>query len=141
VQNVFLAMINEGFLSLYIRPVLAGDESDEEDETDFRPELYSYSVQNVKTRVSDKELQAAAKQRTSQSAFKMIILRDKPNSAMEREDNTQAIKEEMSGIEQQIVDFLEDLAKIYAKGEGDRTALRVRLIESLEVEISQDIEP
>lgn len=140
-QNVFLAMINEGFLSLYIRPVLAGDESDEEDETDFRPELYSYSVQNVKTRVSDKELQAAAKQRTSQSAFKMIILRDKPNSAMEREDNTQAIKEEMSGIEQQIVDFLEDLAKIYAKGEGDRTALRVRLIESLEVEISQDIEP
>lgn len=134
-------MINEGFLSLYIRPVLAGDESDEEDETDFRPELYSYSVQNVKTRVSDKELQAAAKQRTSQSAFKMIILRDKPNSAMEREDNTQAIKEEMSGIEQQIVDFLEDLAKIYAKGEGDRTALRVRLIESLEVEISQDIEP
>lgn len=140
-QNVFLAMINEGFLSLYIRPVLAGDESDEEDETDFRPELYSYSVQNVKTRVSDKELQAAAKQRTAQSAFKMIILRDKPNSAMEREDNTQAIKEEMSGIEQQIVDFLEDLAKIYAKGEGDRTALRVRLIEALEVEISQDIEP
>jgi len=134
-------MINEGFLSLYIRPVLAGDESDEEDETDFRPELYSYSVQNVKTRVSDKELQAAAKQRTAQSAFKMIILRDKPNSAMEREDNTQAIKEEMSGIEQQIVDFLEDLAKIYAKGEGDRTALRVRLIEALEVEISQDIEP
>lgn len=140
-QNVFLAMINEGFLSLYIRPVLAGDESDEEDETDFRPELYSYSIQNAKTRVSDKDLQASTKQRNAKTAFKMILLRDKPDSAMEREDNTKAIKEEMSEIEQQIVDLLGDLVKVYRKGEGDGVVLRDRLIEALEEEISLDLEP
>lgn len=143
-QNVFLAMINEGFLSLYIRPVLAGDESDDEDETDFRPELYAYSVQTNKTRVSDKELEATSKQRNAEIAFRWILLRDKPDSAMEREDNTQAIKEKMSGIEQQIVDLLESLYKVYGKEKGedvDRDAIRKRLIEVLEEEIPQDLQP
>lgn len=139
VQNIFLAMINEGFLSLYIRPVLAGDEADDEDETDFRPELYAYTMSSPKARLSDKELSLQTKQRNADLALRMI-LKDKPDSALEREDNTRGIKQEMTGIEQQIVDLVVDLYRLYVKEKEEdveKGVLLKRILDILETEVPE----
>jgi len=51
-----MALINEGFNSLGYQPIARGDESDEEEEEDFRVEMYRARPAFQQRRVADSDI-------------------------------------------------------------------------------------
>lgn len=131
-----LALINEGFFSLGFLPITRGDESDEEEDTDFRVEMYRTRPVFQQRKVVDDDI-SKEHQRThytglkSAFAFKHII-----SSNEESRENTVALQSEMNWVSTQIRDLLWDLKSVVERDPSADTArLRREVLDFLEQEL------
>ena len=137
-QNIFIAIIQEGFGSLSDNPPKRGDESDEESDEE-NPDIMSSVLKRNKKNV--KQLKEAEHRKKAQEAFKMILSVNKKNQAISEDTQGQLLL--MDNVAKNISD---NLWKLIAMAEPlpsqkvNRDALKFYLATTCQMKIRDALE-
>jgi hypothetical protein len=131
-----MALINEGFNSLGFKPISRGDESDEEEEDDFRTEMYRNRPVFQQRKVADSDI-SQEHQRKGYAGMKAVFaLKHIISTNEEQRENTVAVQTEMNWVATQVRDLLWDLKTLVLRDPAaDQAALQIEVLTFLEEEL------
>jgi hypothetical protein len=135
VQNIFIAIIQEGFRSLSENPPKRGDESDEDSEEE--QDMYS-SIRKGKKDV--KKLKEEESRKKAQEAFKMIL------SVKQNQQISPETQEQLLSMDRVAKDIVDNMWKLIAIAEPlpsqkvNRDALKFYLATTCHMKITDAIE-
>lgn len=138
-QNIFIAIIQEGFGSLSDNPPKRGDESESDEEEDERNMMLSSVIKKKKKTV--KQLKADENRKKAQEAFKVLLNVNKKNQALSDDTQHQVIL--MDNLAKNIADSMWKLIALsepLPSQKVNKDALKFYLATTCQIKIKEALE-